>query len=116
MLVPKDLPEREKTLGERIVIIGGGLTGCEVGLHYAEIGKQVVVVEMGPALAPEANHIHRPAILETIERLKDNITCLVNTRCTAVTSEGLETEGPDGKRFIRRTASSAPPDSGRRRR
>ena len=99
-LLPKDLPEREKTLGERIVIIGGGLTGCEVGLHYAEIGKKVVVVEMGPALAAEANHIHRPAILETMERLQGNISSRVNTRCLAVTAEGIETEGPDGKGFI----------------
>lgn len=37
-------------VGEHVVIIGGGLVGCETGLWLAQQGKQVEVVEILPAL------------------------------------------------------------------
>lgn len=35
--------EPEK-LGERIIMLGGGLTACEVGLHLNNCGKQVTII------------------------------------------------------------------------
>ena len=37
-------------VGERVVIVGGGLVGCETGLWLAEQGKEVNVVEILPEL------------------------------------------------------------------
>jgi len=36
----------EKEVGDRVVIVGGGMIGCEVAEHLAEKGKQVTIVEM----------------------------------------------------------------------
>ena len=47
-------------------------------------------------IAVQANHIHGPAIEETMERLKDNITCLTNTKCTAVKPGAVEVIDKDG--------------------
>ena len=83
-MTAKQLYSYTGKIGDNVVIIGGGLSGTEMGLSYAEEGHHVTVIEMRDKIAVEANHIHGPAIAETIERLKDNITCLTNTKCTAV--------------------------------
>ncbi|MDE1819560.1 MAG: dihydrolipoyl dehydrogenase [Euryarchaeota archaeon] len=36
----------------RLVVLGGGVSGVELGEHYARLGSQVVVVEMMPQLVP----------------------------------------------------------------
>lgn len=87
-------------IGDRIVLLGGGLTGVEMGLSYAEQGYHVTIIEMMPAVAAQANHIHSPAIFETMERLKDNITCMVNTKCMNVNPDSVEVIGPDGPATI----------------
>lgn len=35
----------KKTIGESVVIVGGGLVGCEIAFGYAKEGKQVTIVE-----------------------------------------------------------------------
>jgi len=87
-------------IGDRVVLLGGGLSGVEMGLSYAEEGHHVTVIEMADKLAAQANHITGPHIEETIERLKANFTGLVNTKCVAVKENGVEVEGPNGKEFI----------------
>ncbi len=97
---PRQVAEYKGKVGDRVILIGGGLSGAEMGLSYAEEGYHVTVIEMAPEVAAQANHIHKPAIFETMERLKDNITCKTNTKCVAVKENGVEVEGPEGKYFI----------------
>lgn len=39
-----------KKVGKKVVVIGGGLVGCEMALEYAEGGKEVTVVEALPRI------------------------------------------------------------------
>ena len=96
-MTAKQLYTYKGKIGDRVVIIGGGLSGAEMGLSYAEEGHHVTVIEMMDKIAVQANHIHGPAIAETMERLKDNITCLTNTKCTAVKPGAVEVIDKDGK-------------------
>lgn len=95
----KQLAEYKGEVGHDVVLIGGGLTGAEMGLSYAELGHHVTIIEMFPKIAAQANHMHGPAIEETMERLKDNLTLLPSTKCMAVKPGAVEVEGPDGKRY-----------------
>ena len=45
--------EPEK-IGEKVVMIGGGLVGCETGLHLSAQGRSVTIVEMMERLAVDA--------------------------------------------------------------
>lgn len=36
----------KKPIGERVVVVGGGLTGCEIAYNLAKSGKEVRIVEM----------------------------------------------------------------------
>ena len=86
------------SLGEKIVVIGGGLVGCETGFYLAEMGKRVHLIEMLDDVAKDGNDSHRQAL---IPRMKKALTWDVNTTCTAVKSGGIKVNSPDGKaRFI----------------
>lgn len=77
--------EKEK-IGSKVVVLGGGLAGCEAAIHLAEEGKQVHLVEMRPEPAVDANIRHRPILLAKLEGL-----VRVHTGCRGikVTGEGL---------------------------
>ncbi|MEE1158405.1 MAG: FAD-dependent oxidoreductase [Atopobiaceae bacterium] len=60
--------EKEK-VGDEIVVMGGGLAGCECAVHLAQEGKRVSLVEMRDALAPDANVRHRPLLMAQIDKL-----------------------------------------------
>ena len=57
-----DIFETGITLGKKIVMIGGGLVGCETTLHLAEEGHEVTVIEMAPEIAMETTAAHRRAM------------------------------------------------------
>ncbi|MGB9850650.1 MAG: FAD-dependent oxidoreductase [Moorellaceae bacterium] len=81
-------------LGQRIVIIGGGLVGCETGLHLAELGKTVHIVEMLEDVARDAYDSHRRAL---IPRMKKMLTYEVGVRCTEITEQGVKVVDRQGK-------------------
>ena len=62
--------EKEKVTADEIVVLGGGLAGCESAIHFAREGKKVHLVEMRDVLAPDANIRHRPILLKELEDQK----------------------------------------------
>ena len=71
-------------VGRRVVLIGGGLIGCEVALHMAEFGKDVTILELTDQLARDANMFHRPTMLELMKEKKEQIHSILNASTTAV--------------------------------
>ena len=85
-------------VGEEVVIVGGGLTGCECALLMASQGKKVHLAEMRDGLAIDANIRHRPILLAEIDAT--DIDVALNARALKVTLEGVEVEGPEGARTL----------------
>jgi pyruvate/2-oxoglutarate dehydrogenase complex dihydrolipoamide dehydrogenase (E3) component len=75
--------------GNEVVVIGGGLVGCEVGIFLAAKGKKVTVVEMLEEYASDANIFHKSSMQETIRTLGDRYAILTATRCEEITSQGI---------------------------
>ena len=86
--------EKDK-VSDHVVVLGGGLAGCECAIHLAQEGKYVHLVEMRSELAPDANVRHRPLMLAEMERLSDFLTIHTDTKALKVTPEGVicEIEG-----------------------
>ena len=85
-------------LGQKIVMIGGGLTGCEISLHLAELGKTVHIIEMLDDVAIEGNDSHRRAL---IPRMKKALTWDVGVKCSEVDDKGVQVEDSQGgKKYI----------------
>ncbi len=75
-----------KDIGEHVVILGGGLVGCEEGIHLGHQGKKVTIVEMRSEAAADCNCFHKSAL--NME-LKKYVTVLTDTRASRITSEGM---------------------------
>ncbi len=59
--------EKDK-VQDSVVVLGGGLAGCEAAIHLGRDGKQVHLVEMRDTLAPDANIRHRPILMKNVEK------------------------------------------------
>ena len=89
-------------LGHEVVIVGGGLVGCEVGLHLARHGHSVTVAEMLPMMANETFGYYRNALLNEMD--KRNMKQVLNAKCIAFTDGGVLIE-KDGKQETLRADS-----------
>ena len=77
--------EKEKVTDD-VVVLGGGLAGCECAIHLGQEGKKVHLVEMRDVLAPDANVRHRPLLLKEIEKY---VTVHTGLRGLKITEEGV---------------------------
>ena len=89
--------ERMEEAGKEIIMIGGGLVGCEVGLHLSRNGAKVTLIEMRDKIAPDSYLMHRIGMLNEMEgriELHTNLKCVqINkTSIIAVDSEGKKVE------------------------
>ena len=85
---------KEDALGKTVIVIGGGQVGCETALHLAKLGKQVTVIEMQDALAPDASKTHRDELMVEIGN-EPNFVTLTGARCVSVTATSV-TYAKDG--------------------
>lgn len=86
--------EHMEEIGQNVVILGGGLVGCEESILLGELGKKVTVLEMKPELCRDAPFLHHEAVLLEMERL--GITARTGMRCTGILPDGVTAE-QDGK-------------------
>ena len=79
--------EKDKVKSDEVIVLGGGLAGCESAVHLASEGKKVHLVEMRTELAPDANIRHRPILLKELEDRK--VICHMGYQGLRVTEEGV---------------------------
>ena len=77
-------PER---VGQRAVILGGGLVGIELAIFLSGLGRRVTVLEMMDALSDGGNVVHGLALTNEIARW--NIETVTSTRAAEITPEGV---------------------------
>lgn len=108
-------------VGQRAVIMGGGLVGVELGIHLAKLGREVTVVEMtggiaggeAPSEVGESagarinslnifhgdNIVHTIALNMQIDAL-DNMTVLLNTKAVEINGEGMIVESAGERKLL----------------
>lgn len=77
-------PER---VGQRVVIVGGGLVGIELGIYLSALGREVTIMEMMETLSDGGNPVHGLALINEINRYGIQVTTA--TRAVEVSDEGV---------------------------
>ncbi len=93
--------EKEK-VGDQVVVLGGGLAGCECAIHLAQEGKKVRLVEMRDQLAPDANVRHRPLLLKEIEK---SVEVYTGHKAVKVCENGVLCQDKEGNEVMVEGAS-----------
>lgn len=88
-------PELDKMKG-KIVVIGGGTIGSEMGLELAERGNEVHIVEITDTLNAQGNMLYRIAIRQHMERCK-TLHTMTETKCKEIRKDGVVVVGKDGQ-------------------
>lgn len=82
----------------RLLVVGGGIIGVELGSVYAALGSAVSVVEMMPGLVPPADRDLVKPLHSMLDKRFENI--MVATKVTSVQADGdaisVEMEAADG--------------------
>jgi 2-enoate reductase len=94
-----DLFEGTKPVGARVLVIGGGLCGCEAAAHLARQGKKVTIVEMAPQLIPEGRNVNTMLAIKAL-LAESQVEVMTGAKLVEVTKTGVIVEGDNGRREL----------------
>ena len=88
-----------KPVGDRVILIGGGLTGCEIALDLYLKGKTPVIVEMkNDLIAVKGVCLANSSYLRDFFAIHQ-VEVHLNTRLTEVTNRGVLVQNEKGEAF-----------------
>jgi dihydrolipoamide dehydrogenase len=94
-----DLPALPKSM----LILGGGVSGCELGEFLARVGVEVSIVELMPQILPGMEPDLARELATTLERL--GVSLRVGAKATALARDGellaMTVDGPKGPETLR---------------
>ncbi len=93
-----DVIKGNAKLGEKICIIGAGLTGVELGIILAEKGKNVSIIEMLPAPNISASHANVLYLMTKVKQL--GIKMYLNTKVERIEKDVVIGSSPKGVQEI----------------
>jgi len=91
-----DLLMGRQGAGESVVVVGGGLVGCETALHLAQKGKNVTIVEMLDSVMPDVPPANSMHLLELLADM--DVQILTETKFLEITDKGIAIADKYGKR------------------
>ncbi|MCJ7743440.1 MAG: FAD-dependent oxidoreductase, partial [Dehalococcoidales bacterium] len=96
VVTAQDVLSGKAEAGEKVVIIGGGQVGCETGLHLAEKGKRVVIVEILKRMASDMGPMVRRRLMDGLRQRQ--VIMLTNAKCEAITEHGVTVTSAEGRK------------------
>lgn len=89
----------KKPVGQRVIVVGGGLTGCEIALDLHRQGKQPVIVELkNDLIAVKGVCLANSSYLRDYFALNE-VEVHLETGVQAITDTGVTAVGKDGTPF-----------------
>ncbi|MDN3955343.1 FAD-dependent oxidoreductase [Sporolactobacillus laevolacticus] len=86
-----DILGGKKKAGDQVLIVGGGLVGCETALYLAQQGKKVTIVEAQEQILSNGGgkpipHMNKIMLVDLLNKYK--VATITNSSLTEVTDEG----------------------------
>lgn len=88
--------EKDK-VQDSVVVLGGGLAGCECAVHLGMEGKKVELVEMRDTLAPDCNIRNRPILMRKVGEFT---TAHTEYKGLKITSDGVLCQDKEGNEVL----------------
>ena len=87
----------EERLGQRVVVVGGGLVGCELAMDLVNKGRDVQIVEALPQILASGPQVPLPNTMYLHDFFAEKGTPIhTSTRIAAVTDDGAVVTAADG--------------------
>ena len=81
-------------VGEKVVVLGGGNVGVELGIYLAMLGRNITLVEMLPQLNDAGNVLNQIALDQQLE--KYNVNVHLSTTAKEINENGVLVKFADG--------------------
>lgn len=88
----------QSRIGQKVVVAGGGPSGCDCAIELAMEGKDVTIVEMVDRLYPTGTLDNRTSVLRRVK--EENIHVMTSTKVLEFTDTGIAVETKDGRQEI----------------
>ncbi len=88
----------KKKTGQEVVVIGGGLVGCETGHYLAEKGKKVTIIEVLKRMAAEMGPMVRRRLMDGLKHYQ--VVLLTEAKCQEISAGGVTVIMADGGKTL----------------
>ncbi|MBI4517659.1 MAG: FAD-dependent oxidoreductase [Deltaproteobacteria bacterium] len=92
-----ELYQRPESLGERVLVVGGGLCGCEAAVYLAQQGRRVTIVEMMPEMVPQGSKTINTILAIKALLAQAQVTVMTSTKLVEITPRGAMVERNGGR-------------------
>ena len=88
----------KKSLGQRVILLGAGFVGCEVGWHLAHEGRKVRLIDILPEerLLEGEHSLNRATLFYQLQQAGVPIEC--NATPIEISDQGVVVSFPDGEK------------------
>lgn len=87
----------EDEVGQKVVIIGGGEVGVDAGMHLAQMGRDVTVIEMTGMLCATSNIMHTYSHIKNYWEKLPTFHYTLNSTTTEVKADSVSYQDAEGK-------------------
>jgi 2,4-dienoyl-CoA reductase-like NADH-dependent reductase (Old Yellow Enzyme family)/thioredoxin reductase len=96
VVTAQDVLSGKGSAGQNVVIIGGGMVGCETGHYLAEQGKKVTIIEILKRMANDMFPMVRRRLMDGLRSKK--ATLLTSATCEEIKEGSVQVCTADGKK------------------
>ena len=90
----QDMLDGKAQMGKRVLMVGGGMVGCEAAEYLAERGHQVAVIEMKDVIAADVTPENRSYMFENFE--ENHVLLRPGAKVTQFYTDGVDYALADG--------------------
>lgn len=91
-----DLLDGKRAAGKKVLVVGGGMVGCETAAFLGEQQHDVTVIEYRDTVGADVIHEHRVFLMEDFKNYA--IKEITGAKVCKFFDDGVEYESPDGSR------------------
>jgi 2,4-dienoyl-CoA reductase-like NADH-dependent reductase (Old Yellow Enzyme family)/thioredoxin reductase len=96
VVTAEDVLSGKAKVGQNVVIIGGGMIGCETGHYLAKLGRTVTIIEILKRMANDMFLMTRRRLMDGLRSKK--VTLLASATCEEIKEGSVQVTTAEGKK------------------